>query len=109
MRLFGPRKVSLFGCSLAAAGLLAMLTLHDIWQFFVFWGVVVGIGTGAVGNVLGAAVAHRGFRTHRGLVIGAFGAATSTGQLVFIPAMAALTVNGGWRAAIDLLVAVVSL
>jgi MFS family permease len=103
---FGPRTVILFGCSLVAAGLVAMLTLHDIWQFFVFWGVVVGIGTGAVGNVLGATVAHRWFRAHRGIIIGAFGAATSTGQLIFIPAMASLTVNIGWRAAIGLLVIV---
>jgi MFS family permease len=103
---FGPRKVILFGCSVIAVGLLAMLTLHDLWQFFTFWGVIVGIGTGAVGNVLGATVAHRWFRSHRGLVIGAFGAATSTGQLIFIPAMAALTVNVGWRAAIQLLVVI---
>jgi len=103
---FGPRKVILFGCSLVAVGLLAMLTLHDVWQFFAFWGVIVGVGTGAVGNVLGATVAHRWFRTHRGLVLGAFGAATSTGQLIFIPAMATLTVNIGWRAAIELLVVV---
>jgi predicted MFS family arabinose efflux permease len=39
-------------------------------------------------------------------VLGAFGAATSTGQLFFIPAMASLTVNIGWRAAIELLVVV---
>jgi MFS family permease len=103
---FGPRRVILFGCSLVAAGLLAMLALHDLWQFFAFWGIVVGIGTGAVGNVLGATVAHRWFRTHRGLVLGAFGAATSTGQLLFIPAMASLTVSIGWRAAIELLVVV---
>jgi MFS family permease len=83
-----------------------MLALHDLWQFFAFWGIVVGIGTGAVGNVLGATVAHRWFRTHRGLVLGAFGAATSTGQLLFIPAMASLTVSIGWRAAIELLVVV---
>ncbi|MDP9321110.1 MAG: MFS transporter [Chloroflexota bacterium] len=103
---FGPRKVILFGCSLVAVGLLAMLSLHDLWQFFAFWGVVVGIGTGAVGSVLGATVAARWFRTHRGLILGAFGAATSTGQLIFIPAMASLTVNIGWRAAIELLVVV---
>ncbi|MDQ6859184.1 MAG: MFS transporter [Chloroflexota bacterium] len=103
---FGPRKVILAGCTLVAAGLLAMLTLQDLWQFFAFWGIVVGIGTGAVGNVLGATVAHRWFRTHRGMVLGAFGAATSTGQLIFIPAMASLTVNIGWRAAIQLLVAI---
>ncbi len=103
---FGPRKVILAGCTLVAAGLLAMLTLQDLWQFFAFWGIVVGIGTGAVGNVLGATVAHRWFRTHRGMILGAFGAATSTGQLIFIPAMASLTVNIGWRAAIQLLVAI---
>jgi len=103
---FGPRRVILFGCSLVAVGLFAMLSLHDLWQFFTFWGIVVGLGTGAVGNVLGATVAHRWFRTHRGLILGAFGAATSTGQLVFIPAMAALTVNIGWRAAIALLLVV---
>ncbi|HEV2249171.1 MAG TPA: MFS transporter [Candidatus Limnocylindria bacterium] len=102
---FGPRKIILFGCSLVAAGLLAMLTLHQIWQLFVYWGVIVGVGTGAVGSVLGATVAHRWFRSHRGLVIGAFGAATSTGQLIFIPAMASLTVGIGWRAAIQLLIA----
>jgi MFS family permease len=101
---FGPRKVILFGCLAIAAGLGALLTLRDIWQLFLFWGVVVGIGTGAVGNVLGATIAHRWFRTHRGLVIGGFGAATSTGQLLFIPAMAALTENEGWRAAIALLI-----
>jgi MFS family permease len=100
---FGPRKVILFGCLSIAAGLLAFLQLQDLWQFFLFWGIVVGIGTGAVGNVLGATIAHRWFRTHRGLVIGAFGAATSTGQLLFIPAMAALTDNAGWRSAIVLL------
>jgi MFS family permease len=102
---FGPRKVILAGCALVAAGLVAMLALRDIWQFFLFWGVVVGVGTGAVGNVLGATVAHRWFRSHRGMVLGAFGAATSTGQLLFIPAMATLTVSIGWRAAIELLIA----
>jgi MFS family permease len=101
---FGTRKVILAGCTCVAFGLLAMLALHDEWQLFVFWGVVVGTGTGAVGSVLGATVAHRWFRSHRGVVIGAFGAATSTGQLIFIPAMASLTVSVGWRAAIELLV-----
>ena len=101
---FGPRKVIIAGTVLIAAGLFAFLSLRDVWQLFLFWGIVVGIGTGAVGNVLGATIAHRWFRSHRGLVIGAFGAATSTGQLLFIPAMAALTDNGGWRSAIALLI-----
>jgi len=102
---YGPRRVILGGSALIALGLGAFLTLQALWQLFLFWGVVVGVGTGAVGNVLGATVAHRWFRTHRGLVIGLFGAATSAGSLVFIPAMAALAVSVGWRGAIVLLIA----
>jgi MFS family permease len=67
------------------------------------WGIVIGLGTGAAGQVASAAIAQRWFRTHRGLVVGLFGGATSAGQLVFVPAMAALTVAVGWRAAIGLL------
>lgn len=101
---YGPRRVILGGSILIALGLAAFLTVRELWQLFLFWGIVVGVGTGAVGNVLGATVAHRWFRTHRGLVIGLFGAATSAGSLVFIPAMAALSVAVGWRAAIALLI-----
>ena len=101
---YGPRRVILGGSAVIALGLGAFLTVHELWQLFLFWGVVVGVGTGAVGNVLGATVAHRWFRTHRGLVIGLFGAATSAGSLVFIPAMAALSVSVGWRGAIVLLI-----
>ena len=102
---YGPRRVILGGSAVIALGLGAFLTVHELWQLFLFWGLVVGVGTGAVGNVLGATVAHRWFRTHRGLVIGLFGAATSAGSLVFIPAMAALSVSVGWRGAIVLLIA----
>ena len=100
---FGPRRVALFGSLAIAVGLLPLLSLRDLWQLFVFWGVVVGLGTGAVGSVLGATVAHRWFRTHRGLVVGLFGAATSVGQLIFVPSMMALTVSDGWRSGIALL------
>ena len=101
---YGPRKVILGGSVLIALGLGAFLAVHELWQLFLFWGIVVGLGTGAVGNVLGATVAHRWFRTQRGLVIGLFGAATSAGSLIFIPAMAALSVSVGWRGAIVLLI-----
>ena len=106
---FGPRRVMLVGEVLIAAGLIALLFVRDLWQMFVVWGLPIGVGTGAVGGVLGAAVAHRWFRTHRGVIIGLFGGATSAGQLVFVPAMAALTVNAGWRWAIALVMGAVAI
>ncbi|MFP5331166.1 MAG: MFS transporter, partial [Acidimicrobiia bacterium] len=42
-------------------------------------------------------IATRWFVKHRGLVIGIFGAATSAGQLVFLPILASLTTGIGWR------------
>lgn len=100
---FGPRRVMLSGLLMVGLGLLPLLWLDSLWQFNLFWGLIVGIGTGAVGNVLGATIAHRWFQRHRGVVIGLFGAAASAGQLAFLPAMMGLTVASGWRTAIALL------
>jgi sugar phosphate permease len=68
----------------------------------------VGLGTGALALVFGAIVANRWFVRHRGLMMGAFSAASATGQLVFLPVIANLTENVGWRQA-ALLVAALAL
>jgi MFS family permease len=102
---FGARRVFLVGTLLLALGLFALVAIRELWQFHLLFGVALGLGTGAVSQVIGTTVAHRWFRTHRGLVIGAFGAATSAGQLLFIPAMMALTVAAGWRGGVLLLAA----
>ena len=100
---FGPRQVMLGGLLLIAAGLAPMLVMTQLWQLHLFWGLVTGLGTGAVGNVLGATVAHRWFRAHRGVVIGLFAAASSAGQLIFLPSLMAFNLTWGWRSAIGLL------
>ena len=91
------------GVLLIASGLGALLVITELWQLFIVWGIVIGLGTGGAGQVASAAIAQRWFRTHRGLVVGLFGGSISAGQLVFVPAMAALTVTTGWRSAIVLL------
>jgi sugar phosphate permease len=48
-------------------------------------------------GVLATTVANRWFVARRGLVTGLLTAATATGQLAFLPALAALAVNWGWR------------
>jgi len=100
---FGPRRVMLAGQALIAAGLIALLNVHELWQLYLTWGVLLGLGTGALGGVLGPAITHRWFRAHQGILIGLFAGSTSAGQLVFVPAMAQLTVDISWRAAITLI------
>ena len=106
---FGPRRVFIVGSLLLCLGLLATTFVRELWQFDLLYGIALGLGTGAVSQVIGTTVAHRWFRSQRGLVIGLFGAATSAGQLVFIPAMAALTVSTGWRSAVLLIAGVAGL
>src|SRR6267378_5346682 len=100
---FGPRRALLSGLAAIAVGLFLLLSLHDLWQLYLVWGILIGVGTGIASQVTGATVAHRWFRTHRGVVVGLFGAATSVGQLIFVPTMMALTVSDGWRSGIALL------
>jgi MFS family permease len=100
---FGPRRVLIAGCALIAGGIWALTLVRELWQFYVVWGIVIGLGTGAAGNVVSGVVAHRWFRTHQGLVIGALGAAVSAGQLIFIPTIAQVLVTTGWRPAISIL------
>jgi predicted MFS family arabinose efflux permease len=64
------------------------------------WGVAVGLGTGATALVYGALVANRWFVARRGLVVGIFGTAWATGQLVFVPLIAWLATHSGWRWAV---------
>ena len=74
--------------------------MTSLTQLLLLWGVVVGIGTGLTALVLGATVATRWFTARRGLVVGMMTASSATGQLVFLPAIAAVTESFGWRAAL---------
>ena len=72
------------------------------------WGLLIGLGTGSMALVFAATVASRWFVRRRGLVMGVLTAGSATGQLIFLPVMAWLSEEYGWRAA-SLLVAAAAL
>jgi sugar phosphate permease len=106
---FGPKRVMLYGLGLSAVGLTLLVNLGELWHLHLLWGLVVGIGTGAITNVLGATIGLRWFNQHRGIILGLFGAATATGQLIFLPTLIAFSGASGWRAAIALMALAVAL
>ncbi len=109
MNRFGIRRVAAVALFLIGAGILGSLWMTTLWQLFLLWGVVVGMGTGLTAMVLGATVATRWFSARRGLVIGLLTASTATGQLVFLPLLASLTQALGWRSALGLVLAMLLL
>jgi predicted MFS family arabinose efflux permease len=93
----GLRRTMLLGMTLIGGGYALSTRAAHYWQFLLSWGVMVGLGAGMVAIVLGAAVANRWFTARRGLVVGVLTASTATGQLVFLPWMAAIATEHGWR------------
>jgi sugar phosphate permease len=99
MDRWGLRRVMLAALALLAASVALSTRMHSQWQLMLLWGVLVGTGTGGTSMVLAAVVATRWFDQRRGLVLGALSAANATGQLVFLPMLAALVEQRGWRSA----------
>ena len=97
MERFGIRRVVAASLLLVALGSGLTLVMTSAWQLWLLWGFAVGIGTGSLALVFGAIVANRWFVKHRGVVVGVFSAASSTGQLVFLPVIAHLAEGPGWR------------
>jgi MFS family permease len=108
MDRFGVRRVLAVALSLIAAGSALSLAMTASWQLVVFWGVLVGMGTGSISMGFVATVSTRWFEERRGLVTGVLPAASATGQLIFLPVVAAITTEHGWRWA-ALVVAVAAL
>lgn len=95
MRRTVPLALALIGISVALTAVM-----REPWQMVLLWGVIVGIGTGALANMLAAVVATRWFTARRGLVIGTLSGSVATGQLLFLPTFAAVTADYGWRATV---------
>jgi MFS family permease len=102
MNRFGVRRMMTIAIAINVAGLAASLAMQSVAQLVVLWGLVVGVGTGLTAIVLGATVATRWFTARRGLVMGLLAASTATGQLLFLPMLAAVSERFGWRASLSL-------
>ncbi|MDQ6918268.1 MAG: MFS transporter [Candidatus Dormibacteraeota bacterium] len=97
MARFGIRRVVVGALITIATGVTLTTAMTGLWQLYLLWGVVVGIGAGCMASVLAAVVANRWFVARRGLVVGVLTAAGATGQLVFLPVLASEAVTAGWR------------
>ncbi len=97
MDRFGVRPVLTGALTLIAAGSALSVLMTASWQLVLLWGVLVGLGTGAISMGFVATIATRWFEARRGLVTGVLTAASATGQLVFLPVVAAVTTHHGWR------------
>ncbi|MEZ2390845.1 MFS transporter [bacterium RCC_150] len=99
MERFGIRAVTAVALCFIGLGSALTVFVNQAWQILLTWGVLIGLGTGSMALVFAATIANTWFSKSRGLVIGILTAGSAAGQLVFLPFIAVLAQNPGWRGA----------
>ncbi|MBY6538266.1 MFS transporter [Rhodococcus sp. BP-349] len=99
MDRFGIRTVTSVALTVVALGSALTVFVTAPWQILLTWGLLIGLGTGSMALVFAAMVTDRWFVRRRGLVSGILTAGSATGQLIFLPVVAALADSSGWRTA----------
>jgi MFS family permease len=106
---FGPRVTYTAGLTCLSAAFFLASLLGNLWQFYLFIGVMIGVGVGLVGMVPASALLTRWFRARLSTAIGIAFSATGTGVLVLVPLSQWLIGQIGWRTAYQVLAGVLLL
>ncbi len=99
MERFGIRAITATALVLIGLGSALTVLVNQSWQILLTWGLLIGLGTGSMALVFAATIANTWFTKNRGLVIGILTAGSAAGQLVFLPFIALLAQDPGWRQA----------
>ncbi len=94
----GARKVLLFGGLIFGLGLLLSSSINTLWQFYLYFGVLAGIGRAAARAPLLSAV-FQFFNKRKGLAVGITLSGTGVGTFLFPPLARYVMSVADWRAA----------
>lgn len=95
---WSPRPVVGFGGLLLGAALAAMSLVGQLWQIYLLYGLVAGLGMSTAYIPCSATVV-RWFVRRRGLAVGLAASGGSAGTIVMPPLAQALVNAAGWRVA----------
>jgi MFS family permease len=105
---FGPSRVVPVGGMMIVLGLVASSRLSQLWEYYLYFGLICGVGLALAGWVPCVAVVGNWFLARRGLAIGIASAGIGLGIVVIVPLSQWLISEYGWRSAY-LILAVVAL
>jgi MFS family permease len=93
----GPRKVILPGIILTGLGLFLCAQIQSLIQFYLFFGVIVGMGVICLSSVPSAIILTHWFERRRGTANGLAGVGIGIGILLLVPLFQHLISFRGWR------------
>ncbi|BFV57741.1 MFS transporter [Kitasatospora sp. CMC57] len=100
MDRFGVRLIVVSALLTISTGAGLTMLMTQSWQLVLCWGVLVGLGSGSMAGAFATTVSGRWFAARQGLVTGVLTAAGAAGNLVFMPLLAWLVEEQGWRTAV---------
>ena len=93
----GPRRLFPLAALLLGAGYFLCSQIATLWQFYVYYGVIVGIGYTALGFIPHVSLISRWFVRRRGLASSLALSGMGVGSLIFAPLGEYLIAQYGWR------------
>jgi len=94
---FGPKRLFTASALVTTAGLLLTSQTMSLWHLYWSYGVVVAAGISGISIAVVASVLSRWFTQLRVFMSGVAISGTALGQFLFIPLIALLLENFGWR------------
>jgi MFS family permease len=99
---FGPRRLMSVAALLLGLGCVLMARLTTLWQLYLFYGIIFGMGLSAI-DVIALTTIARWFSQRRGLMTGIVKVGTGAGQFAIPLVASALILFYGWRWAITII------
>ena len=93
----GPRAVYAAGLTAIAAALLLGSVLTNLLEYYLYAGVMIGVGVALVGMVPASSLLMRWYQTRLSAAIGLAFAAAGLGTLLFVPLTQMLISHLDWR------------
>lgn len=94
---FGPRLLLSAGLAAVGGGILLAAGAQNVWQFYLAYSVIAGIGFGTAATHVVSTVVTLNFTERRGLAVGIATAGATAGQFVVIPILARVLEHTDWR------------
>ena len=94
--MIGPRKLMTVTGVFFGLGYLLMSGLETVWQLYLFFGVIFGIGLSSI-DVIALTTIARWFVRKRGVVTGMVKVGTGAGQMTIPFLVSLLIISYGWR------------
>ncbi|SMO88361.1 MFS transporter [Melghirimyces algeriensis] len=96
---FGPKSVIAGSASLMGFAFLLSATITEVWQFFLYYGILTAIGFAGCGSMANSVLVSRWYVKKRAKMLTRSSMGMNIGQLVLLPLTGFLIANSGFRTA----------